>query len=94
MVLYSAFADEHLAVLATIAGADALVNKSADPDELPAAALAAASGSAEPPSPSPAALEAAGSRLDPERPADPRHAAAQDLARGDRAHARHAMSRG
>ncbi len=66
VVLYSAFADEHLAVLATIAGADALVNKSADPDELPAAALAAASGSAEPPSPSPAALEAAGSRLDPE----------------------------
>ena len=66
VVLYSAFADEHLAVLATVAGADALVAKSADPDELPAATLAAAAGQAAPPAPSPAALEAAGARLDPD----------------------------
>jgi DNA-binding NarL/FixJ family response regulator len=34
IVLYSAFADSRLAVAATVAGADALVNKSSSPDEL------------------------------------------------------------
>jgi DNA-binding NarL/FixJ family response regulator len=67
VVLYSAFADEHLGVLAIVAGARALVGKSADPIEL-VAAVRAVADHARPPlnAPGPAALHAAGAQLDPD----------------------------
>jgi DNA-binding NarL/FixJ family response regulator len=66
VVLYSAFADEYLSVLAVVAGARALVGKSADPIEL-VAAVRAVAGHARPlDAPGPAALHAAGAQLDPD----------------------------
>jgi DNA-binding NarL/FixJ family response regulator len=64
-VLYSAFADDLLAVLAAVAGADALVPKSADPDDLIATLLDVAAGRHERPSPTPAALNAVSAALEP-----------------------------
>jgi len=61
VVIYSAFADAGLAVRAAIAGADAVLAKTASP----AALLAVLRGDLRPPL-SPRALRAAGERLDPE----------------------------
>ena len=66
VVLYSAFADEHLGVLAMVAGARALVGKSADPIELVAAVRAVADHGRPLNAPGPAALQAAGAQLDPD----------------------------
>jgi DNA-binding NarL/FixJ family response regulator len=65
-VLYSAFADDLLAVLAAVAGADALVPKSSDPALLLDALHAVASGERVPATATPAALNAVGAALDPE----------------------------
>jgi DNA-binding NarL/FixJ family response regulator len=61
VVIYSAFADAGLAVRAAIAGADAVLAKTASP----AALLAVLRGDLRP-ALSPRALRAAGERLDPE----------------------------
>ena len=66
VVLYSAFADDSLAVLATIAGARAIVPKSADPADLVATVRAVMRGAAPLNRIDPAALRAAGAQLDPE----------------------------
>jgi DNA-binding NarL/FixJ family response regulator len=66
VLIYSGFADDQLAIRATVAGADTVLSKSADPDELLLAVHAIAAGEARPPRPSPEALQRAGSRLDPE----------------------------
>ena len=63
VVLYSAFADDSLSVLAVIAGAQAVVSKSADPAELVAAVREAALGDRGLGSLHPAALRAAGAQL-------------------------------
>jgi len=65
-LIYSAFADEHLVPLAVIAGADALISKSADPDELCDVVRALAGGAPQLPAIAPAAMESAASRLDTE----------------------------
>jgi DNA-binding NarL/FixJ family response regulator len=65
VVLYSAFADDALSVLGTIAGARALVPKSADPAELVATVRAVTRGESALAAPRAAALRAAGSQLDP-----------------------------
>lgn len=65
VVLYTAFADALLVVLAAVAGARALVPKSADPEELLDALRAGAAGRAVLPQPTAAALDAAGAGLDP-----------------------------
>ena len=65
-LIYSAFADEHLVTLAVIAGADALMSKAADPDELCDVVRALADGTARPPALTAAAMEAAARRLDTE----------------------------
>ena len=64
VVLYSAFADEHLGVLAIVAGARALVGKSADPIELVAAVRAVVDHARALNAPGPAALQAAGANVD------------------------------
>lgn len=64
MLVYSAFADEFLVPLALIAGADALLSKDSDPDDLPAAALGLARGDSLLPQPSSPAMGSAASRLD------------------------------
>jgi DNA-binding NarL/FixJ family response regulator len=64
-VLYSAFADERLAVLAVMAGADGVIAKSASVEEICAAVRAAAAGRIDRPALSPAVLELHGSRLEP-----------------------------
>ena len=64
-VLYSAFADELLAVLAIVAGADALVSKSADPEQLLETLLAVAGGHRVAMTPSPAAMTTVGAALEP-----------------------------
>lgn len=64
VVLYSAFADDLLAVLAAVAGADAVVAKSADPLELLEVVYAAAAGRAALPSLTPEALTAIGAALE------------------------------
>lgn len=66
VVLYSAFADEHLGVLAMVAGARAVVGKSADPIELVAAVRAVAAHARPLNAPGTAALHAAGTQLDPD----------------------------
>jgi DNA-binding NarL/FixJ family response regulator len=66
VVLYSAFADERLAVLAIVAGAQAVVGKSADPAELVAAVRAVADGARPMSTPGAAALRGAGAQLGPE----------------------------
>jgi DNA-binding NarL/FixJ family response regulator len=66
VLIYSAYADERLLVLAMIAGADALVDKAADPEDLAAIVRALGRGERFEWRASPSALEAVGSRLDPE----------------------------
>lgn len=66
VVIYSAFADEHLVPSAIIAGADALISKASDPDELCEVVRALARGGASLPAIVPAAMESAASRLDTE----------------------------
>jgi DNA-binding NarL/FixJ family response regulator len=66
VLIYSGFADDRLAVAATVAGADALLPKGSDPDELPATVRGLAEGSTFLPPIPPAALQSAGSVLDPE----------------------------
>jgi DNA-binding NarL/FixJ family response regulator len=65
VVLYSAFADDLLVILAAVAGADALVPKSADPEELVRTLLAAARGQGSRPTASPSALATIAAALDP-----------------------------
>ncbi len=65
-LIYSAFADEHLAVLAIVAGADALMSKAADPDELPGAVRSLAGNAARLPVIAPLAMESAAARLEAE----------------------------
>jgi DNA-binding NarL/FixJ family response regulator len=65
-LIYSAFADEHLVALAIIAGADALMSKAADPDELCDVLRALAHGTARLPTLAPLAMEPVASRLDTE----------------------------
>lgn len=63
LILYSAFADELLSVLAAVAGADALVPKSVDPELL----LDALGGGGErAPSATPGGLQTVGAALEPE----------------------------
>jgi DNA-binding NarL/FixJ family response regulator len=66
VVLFSAFADGELAVLAAVAGARAVVPKSADPGELMDAVRAAARGERTEQDVRPLALRTAGERLDPD----------------------------
>jgi DNA-binding NarL/FixJ family response regulator len=66
LVLYSAFADDLLAVRATIAGADALVPKNSDPEELLTVLLATASGVQPPIASTATALGAVGASIDHE----------------------------
>jgi DNA-binding NarL/FixJ family response regulator len=63
-VLYSAFADEVLAVLGIVAGARAMVGKAEDPAQLLADVRAVADGSRPLKAPGAAALQAAGAQLD------------------------------
>ena len=65
LVLYSAFADDLLAVLALVAGADALVPKSAEPELLRDTLLMVAAGQRPAPLPSPSALATVGAALEP-----------------------------
>lgn len=65
-LIYSAFADEHLVTLAIIAGADALISKAADPDELCDSVRALAIGAARMPTVMPIAMRNVASRLDTE----------------------------
>jgi DNA-binding NarL/FixJ family response regulator len=64
-VIFSAFADEGLAVLAAVAGARAVVSKSADPDELISAVEDVARGRRARLTATIGALRTAGRRLDP-----------------------------
>jgi DNA-binding NarL/FixJ family response regulator len=64
-VLYSAFADDQLGVLAAVAGADALVPKSADPLRLLDTLADVAAGRRVPLASSPAALNTVGAALEP-----------------------------
>ena len=64
VVLFSAFADESLGLLAMIAGARAMVSKSSDPRDLIAAVHAVARGERAMPAAGARALRAAGERLD------------------------------
>jgi DNA-binding NarL/FixJ family response regulator len=66
LVLYSAFADDLLAVLSTVAGADALVPKSAEPELLRDTLLLVAQGGRHIPRPSPSALTTVGAALEPD----------------------------
>jgi DNA-binding NarL/FixJ family response regulator len=66
LVLYSAFADDLLAALAAIAGADALVPKGDDPERLLEALHGLAQGRVRRPRPSPQALATVGAALEPE----------------------------
>ena len=64
-VLYSAFADDRMAVLAAVAGADAVVPKSADPALLLDTLRAVATGRRAATPASPAALNTVGAALEP-----------------------------
>jgi DNA-binding NarL/FixJ family response regulator len=64
LVLYSAFADERLAVLAAVAGADAVVSKSSEPQQLLDVIAAAAGGTATLPAHDPSVLQVLGAALD------------------------------
>lgn len=66
VVLFSAFADDNLAVLAAVAGARTVVSKSVDPGELIAAVQAVARGERGVSTANARALRAAGERLDPD----------------------------
>lgn len=65
-LIYSAFADDLLVALAIIAGADALMSKAADPDELCDLVRALAAGAACMPTVIPATMHSVISRLDAE----------------------------
>jgi hypothetical protein len=65
-VLYSAFADDLLTVLAAVAGADALVPKAADPGELLDVLLALAAGGGPLLHPTGPALRTVSAALEPE----------------------------
>jgi DNA-binding NarL/FixJ family response regulator len=65
-VLFSASADDGLAVMAAVAGAHSVVSKAAHPDALIAAVEAAARGRRKRPVATPHALGQAGRRLDPD----------------------------
>ncbi len=66
VLIYSAFADEMLGLLAAVAGADGLISKGALADELCEALRAVARGKSLIGPPSPATMESAASGLDPE----------------------------
>ena len=66
VVLYSADADDSLAVLASLAGASAVVRKDSDPQVLAHAIRAAAQGEDDAAVPSPEVLRRLGERLEPE----------------------------
>jgi DNA-binding NarL/FixJ family response regulator len=66
VLVYSGFADEHLAIRAVVAGADALLPKSSDPGELPRCVQRLARGEGRVPSASPSSLRIAGRLLDPD----------------------------
>lgn len=63
VVIYSAFADDSLAVRALVAGADAVLPKSSDPEDLSSAIRALAAGASHPARPSPSSLRSAGALL-------------------------------
>lgn len=65
VILYSADADDSLAVLASLAGASALVRKDAAPEALAEAVRAAAHGEDDASVPSPEVLRRLGERLEP-----------------------------
>lgn len=65
-LIYSAFADEYLLPLAMIAGADGLLSKDADPEQLCSAVRELGAGGRLLPTASQAAMEWAAGRLDPE----------------------------
>ncbi|MDQ3676260.1 MAG: response regulator transcription factor [Actinomycetota bacterium] len=65
-LIYSAFADHHLVALAIIAGADALMSKATDPDELCDVVRALAAGTARMPTVVAMAMNSIASRLDTE----------------------------
>jgi DNA-binding NarL/FixJ family response regulator len=66
VLLYTAFADDRLAVAAVVAGARGLMGKSAEPDALTRAIRAVAQGTSMLPPPSPEALAVSATRLDPQ----------------------------
>ncbi len=66
VLIYSAFADDMLGLLAVVAGADGLISKGALADELCEALQAVARGRSLIGPPSPATMESAASSLDPE----------------------------
>jgi DNA-binding NarL/FixJ family response regulator len=66
VVLYSAFADDTLAVLAAVAGAHALVAKSSDPERLLGTLHRAARDEPVPTMASPAGMRTVGAALEPE----------------------------
>lgn len=66
VLIYSAFADDMLGLLAAVAGADGLISKGALADELCEALRAVARGESLIGPPSPATMESAASGLDPE----------------------------
>lgn len=63
-LIYSAFADDQLVALAIVGGADGLMSKAGDPDELCDVVRALAAGATRLPAITPAAMEIAASRLD------------------------------
>lgn len=62
-LIYSAFTDDQLVALAIVGGADGLISKAGDPDELCDTVRALAGGEARLPAITPAAMEIAASRL-------------------------------
>lgn len=64
VVIYSDFGEDELAVAATVAGADALVDQADPAEALPAAVLGAIAGDGRAPAVTPAALEEAGVQLE------------------------------
>jgi len=64
VLVYSAFADEHLVPLAVVAGADAVVAKATRPDELCDVVRAVGGGESRMPPLTQPAMESAGARLD------------------------------
>jgi DNA-binding NarL/FixJ family response regulator len=66
VVIYSAFADDTLAVLAVVAGAGAIVDKAEPPERLCDAVRAVAAGKTLLPAQNPGAMEGIAERVDPE----------------------------
>jgi DNA-binding NarL/FixJ family response regulator len=86
VLIYTATADAALTVAAVVAGADGVVSKGGEGDELCEAVRCVAEGRPVRPPVSGDALRSAAESLDSE--ADPRHARPQDTTRRDRASAR------